>query len=99
LSLTVQGYGGSDWYDAAIVLYQGTPPATAGSTIVNAHVIRGHVIAAYKTGIVTIRTLWAFALPYMIRLEDELLEPECKSWGFPCLRISKSREFYDVPGV
>jgi hypothetical protein len=46
--------GGSDWYEAAIVLYQGTPPATAGTTIVDAHVVRGREIAEYKTESFTI---------------------------------------------
>jgi hypothetical protein len=41
--------GGGDWYEAAIVLYEGTPPATINTRIVDARVVRGASIAAFKT--------------------------------------------------
>jgi hypothetical protein len=41
--------GGGDWYEAAIVLYQGIPPATMNTAVVDARVVRGASIAAFKT--------------------------------------------------
>ena len=38
-----------DWYESAIVLYVGTPPATLSHTIADVHVVRGKRIAEFKT--------------------------------------------------
>jgi hypothetical protein len=46
--------GGGDWYEAAIVLYEGTPPASINTNIVDARVVRGASIAAFKTESFTI---------------------------------------------
>ena len=46
--------GGGDWYEAAIVLYEGIPPATVNSVIVDARVVRGASISDYKTESFTI---------------------------------------------
>jgi hypothetical protein len=52
--LFYRAQGGGDWYEAAIVLYQGTPPATLGHTIIDEHVIRGSIIADFKVESFTI---------------------------------------------
>jgi hypothetical protein len=62
--------GGSDWYKAAIVLYQGTAPATAGSTIVDAHVIRGQSIAQYKTESFTIPSDGTYFVAFFLASYD-----------------------------
>ena len=46
--------GGGDWYEAAIVLYEGLPPATINTTIVDARVVRGASIRDFKTESFTI---------------------------------------------
>jgi hypothetical protein len=38
-----------EWYEAAIVLYEGIPPATDTHTIVDVHVVRGDLIASVRT--------------------------------------------------
>jgi hypothetical protein len=48
MSFSYRAQGGGDWYEAAIVLYQGTPPATLEHTIVDVHVIRGSIITDFK---------------------------------------------------
>lgn len=38
---------GGDWYEAAIVLYEGNPPATTSTTIADAIIVRGSKISSY----------------------------------------------------
>jgi hypothetical protein len=38
---------GGDWYEGAIVLYKGTPPATSSHTIEDAIIVRGSSISNY----------------------------------------------------
>jgi hypothetical protein len=63
--------GSGDWYEAAIVLYQDTPPATAGTTIVDAHVIRGYAIAAYKTESFTIQADGTYFVGFYLASYDQ----------------------------
>ena len=44
MSLFYRATSSNDWYEAAIVLYQGEPPATLQHTIVDVHVVRGSSI-------------------------------------------------------
>ncbi len=44
-----EGSSGNYWYEAAIVLYEGAPPATTTHTIADAHVVRGRNIANFNT--------------------------------------------------
>jgi hypothetical protein len=87
-------------YEAAIVLYQGSPPIDVGSsTIVDAHMVRGLIMKDYKTESFSIeeyetRNLCSFILPCMIDLQEAeraMLEPTLMSRIFSSLRISKSR--------
>jgi len=39
---------GDDWYEAAIVLYEGTPPSTTAHTIADARVVRGESMPDFK---------------------------------------------------
>ena len=78
--------GGEDWYEAAIVLYQGTPPATAGSTIVDAHVVRGQNIAQYKTESFTIPANGTYFVGFLLASYDQtggtLLGADMQVTGF-----------------
>ena len=49
------GLGNNSWYEAAIVLYKGTPPASFDSVIVDVLVVRGESIADLKTESFTIQ--------------------------------------------
>jgi hypothetical protein len=52
--LQYKATGGSDWYEAAIVLYEGIPPANLNTNIVDARVVRGSYISDFKTEYFTI---------------------------------------------
>jgi hypothetical protein len=71
LPLQYKATGGSDWYEAAIVLYQGSPPATAATTIVDAHVIRGYNIAQYKTQSFTIPADGTYFVGFFLASYDQ----------------------------
>ena len=43
------GFNNLYYYESAIVLYQGTPPATNQHTIAAVNVVRGFTIAEFKT--------------------------------------------------
>lgn len=55
MSLFYRAKGGRNWYEAAIVLYIGTPPATTDHPIADVHVVRGEIIADFKTESFTIQ--------------------------------------------
>ena len=48
-SLFYRAPAGVDWYEAAIILYEGTPPATLTHVIADVRVVRGESIANFKT--------------------------------------------------
>jgi len=49
-SYTYRAIGGSDWYEAAIVLFRGTPPARIGESVaVEVRVVRGESIGEFIT--------------------------------------------------
>jgi hypothetical protein len=52
--LQYKATGGGDWYEAAIVLYEGISPATINTRIVDARVVRGSSIRDFKTESFTI---------------------------------------------
>jgi hypothetical protein len=78
--------GGEDWYEAAIVLYQGTPPAINGTTIIDAHVIRGKNIAQYKTESFTIPAQGTYFVGFYLASYDQtggtLLGADMQVTGF-----------------
>lgn len=71
VSYSYRAERGYDWYEAAIVLYKGAPPATIDSVIADVRVVRGRRIANFKMDNFTISETGNYFVAFYAGSYDE----------------------------